>query len=149
MKSILIVNIGEARACSEASRHICWLCTQNQSRSMGIKRYESRWSNNKLMHQKKITYVPGLYKIFDEVLVNAADHKQTNPNMSYIAVDIDKEKGCVSVKNDGRGIEIQVHKKYNVYVPELIFETLLTSSNYNVKCLILLQPLFSIVFDVD
>ena len=26
------------------------------------------------MEQRKITYVPGLYKIFDEILVNAADN---------------------------------------------------------------------------
>lgn len=28
---------------------------------------------------KDISYVPGLYKIFDEILVNAADNKQRDP----------------------------------------------------------------------
>lgn len=28
---------------------------------------------------RPITFVPGLYKIFDEILVNAADNKQRDP----------------------------------------------------------------------
>ena len=39
--------------------------------------------------QKEITYVPGLYKIFDEILVNAADNKVRDPKMDTIKVDID------------------------------------------------------------
>jgi DNA topoisomerase-2 len=35
------------------------------------------------------------------------------------------------VKNGGKGIPITIHKKYNMYVPQLIFGNLLTSSNYN------------------
>lgn len=38
---------------------------------------------------KSITYVPGLYKIFDEIVVNAADNKQRDPKMSTIKIDID------------------------------------------------------------
>lgn len=40
--------------------------------------------------QRDISYVPGLYKIFDEILVNAADNKQRDPKMNLIKVDIDK-----------------------------------------------------------
>lgn len=40
--------------------------------------------------QRDITYVPGLYKIFDEILVNAADNKQRDPKMNVIKVTIDK-----------------------------------------------------------
>src|SRR5689334_20111429 len=35
---------------------------------------------------REITYVPGLYKIFDEILVNAADNFQRDKSMSYIKV---------------------------------------------------------------
>lgn len=41
------------------------------------------------MVQREITYVPGLYKIFDEILVNAADNKVRDPKMDVIKVDID------------------------------------------------------------
>lgn len=33
--------------------------------------------------------------------------------------------------NNGLGIPVEVHKEEGVYVPELIFGHLLTSSNYN------------------
>jgi len=37
---------------------------------------------------KNITYAPGLFKIFDEILVNAADNKVRDPSMDTIRVDI-------------------------------------------------------------
>ena len=37
----------------------------------------------------------------------------------------------ISVLNDGKGIPVQIHKEHNIYVPELVFGHLLTSSNYN------------------
>jgi DNA topoisomerase-2 len=40
-----------------------------------------------------IDYVPGLYKIFDEILVNAADNKVRDPKMDMLKVDIDKVSG--------------------------------------------------------
>jgi DNA topoisomerase II len=81
--------------------------------------------------QKRIKYVPGLYKIFDEILVNAADNYQRDRKMSKIEVRISREE--VSVMNDGKGIPVQIHKNHKIYVPELIFGNLLTSSNYEDK----------------
>ena len=37
----------------------------------------------------------------------------------------------ISIENNGAGIPIEMHKKEKVYVPEMIFGQLLTSSNYN------------------
>jgi DNA topoisomerase II len=81
--------------------------------------------------QKRIRYVGGLYKIFDEILVNAADNYQRDKKMTKIEVKI--SKGEISVLNDGKGIPVQLHKVHKVYVPELIFGHLLTSSNYEDK----------------
>lgn len=80
---------------------------------------------------RNISYVPGLYKIFDEIIVNAADNKIRDPKMTMIRVNIDVEKNTISVLNDGKGVPIEIHKGEKVYVPELIFGQLLTSSNYN------------------
>jgi len=81
---------------------------------------------------RKITYVPALYKIFDEILVNAADNFQRDPvGMDTIKVEIDSAKGTVSVLNNGAGLPVVVHKEHNVYIPELVFGHLLTSDNYN------------------
>lgn len=83
------------------------------------------------MIQKEIDYVPGLYKIFDEILVNAADNKQRDKKMDCIKVEINAETNTVSVWNNGRGIPVAMHKDENMYVPTMIFGHLLTSSNYN------------------
>lgn len=85
----------------------------------------------KKMVQRSISYVPGLYKIFDEILVNAADNKMRDPKMNILKVEISKEENTISVYNNGKGIPIQIHAKENVYVPELIFGHLLTGSNYD------------------
>ncbi len=37
----------------------------------------------------------------------------------------------ITVYNNGDGVPVEVHKEEGVYVPELIFGHLLTSSNYN------------------
>ncbi|KAI8096341.1 DNA topoisomerase [Halteromyces radiatus] len=81
--------------------------------------------------KKKIKYVPGLYKIVDEILVNAADNKIRDPAMTTIKVIIDSTQNLISIHNDGKGIPVTMHSKEKVYVPELIFGHLLTSSNYD------------------
>ncbi|KAL7677371.1 hypothetical protein ACOME3_003608 [Neoechinorhynchus agilis] len=83
------------------------------------------------MIKRSITYVPALYKIFDEILVNAADNKQRDPKMSTVKVTIEPEKNSIVIFNDGRGIPVTVHKKEKMYVPTLIFGHLLTSSNFD------------------
>ncbi|XP_065605161.1 DNA topoisomerase 2-alpha [Cyrtonyx montezumae] len=80
---------------------------------------------------RDVTFVPGLYKIFDEILVNAADNKQRDKSMSCIKVTIDPENNTISVWNNGKGIPVVEHKVEKVYVPALIFGQLLTSSNYD------------------
>lgn len=83
------------------------------------------------MVEKTVNIVPGLYKIFDEILVNAADNKVRDPSMKKIEVYIKREENLIEVKNDGKGIPIEIHDKEKIYIPELIFGHLLTSSNYD------------------
>ncbi|KAI4171577.1 MAG: hypothetical protein LQ343_004169 [Gyalolechia ehrenbergii] len=88
-------------------------------------------SQKESMEMREISFVPGLYKILDEILVNAADNKQRDKNMDTIKVTVDREKGEISVWNNGRGIPIEIHEKEKIYIPEMIFGHLLTSSNYD------------------
>lgn len=83
------------------------------------------------MVQREISYVPGLYKIFDEILVNAADNKQRDSKMNTIKIDIDSENNKVKIWNNGKGIPVVEHKTEKMYVPTMIFGHLLTSSNYD------------------
>lgn len=85
----------------------------------------------KQMEFREYTYVPGLYKIFDEIVVNAADNKQRDSKMNTVKISISKEDNKISVFNNGAGIHVAMHKKEKMYIPTMIFGHLLTSSNYN------------------
>ncbi|KAI1292341.1 DNA topoisomerase 2-beta [Halotydeus destructor] len=80
---------------------------------------------------RDVSFVPGLYKIFDEIVVNAADNKQRDTNMDTLKIDIDPENNRVVVYNNGRGIPVVEHRDEKVYVPTLIFGHLLTGANFN------------------
>ena len=51
--------------------------------------------------------------------------------MDELRVDVDAASGRISVCNNGAGVPVEIHKGEGVYVPELIFGHLLTSSNYD------------------
>ena len=90
-----------------------------------------------------LTFVPGEFKIFDEIVVNALDQftrttekpakGEDNYPVKNIKVTYNKETGEISVFNDGEGIPVELHEKEKIYIPELIFGNLLTSSNYDQK----------------
>ncbi|CAL5407366.1 unnamed protein product [Camellia sinensis] len=48
-----------------------------------------------------------------------------------VKVTIDVEQNCISVYNNGDGVPVEIHQEEGVYVPEMIFGHLLTSSNYD------------------
>ncbi|GBE59147.1 DNA topoisomerase [Babesia ovata] len=106
--------------------------TELQTQQMWIYNEET-----KRMVYEPVSFIPGLYKIFDEILVNAADvhaRQQSDPSlnkMTFIKVNFNKETGAITVANDGEPIPVQIHKEHNIYVPEMIFGELLTSDNYD------------------
>lgn len=53
--------------------------------------------------EREITYVPGLYKIFDEILVNAADNFQRDRRMTKIQITLDAKNSMIEVMNNGKG----------------------------------------------
>ena len=69
------------------------------------------------MVQRSVTYVPGLYKIFDEILVNAADNRARDPTMDTLRVDIDAAAGVIRVFNSGAGIPVEMHAEEKVRPP--------------------------------
>jgi DNA topoisomerase-2 len=97
----------------------------------------------KKMVTDELTYIPGLLKIFDEVIVNAIDHsmrlkadeakgKEDIKHVKNIKVTIEKESGRITIMNDGNGVDIKKHSSYgDLWIPELIFGELLTSTNYD------------------
>jgi DNA topoisomerase-2 len=97
-------------------------------------------SNDRII-EKNISYIPGLFKLFDEGIVNCRDHvvrmqskiEQNVDNslpVTYIDVAI-QDDGTIIMINDGNGIDVVQHPEYKTWVPELIFGHLRTSTNYN------------------
>ena len=91
--------------------------------------------------QREISYIPGLYKLFDEGAVNSRDHyvrqaqavADGKPNalpVTYIDFDI-SEDGVISITNDGNGIDVAQHPEHKLWIPEMIFGHLRTSTNYD------------------
>ena len=91
--------------------------------------------------EKNISYVPGLFKLFDEGIVNCRDHvvrmqSKVDANVdnslpvTYIDITI-QDDGTIVMVNDGNGIDVVQHPEYKTWVPELIFGHLRTSTNYN------------------
>ena len=85
--------------------------------------------------RREATFVPALYKIFDEILVNAMDNRQRDPaGTTRVDVSIDVAAGALSVRNNGRGLPIERYDgpgAEGMYVPEMLFGTLLTGSNFD------------------
>jgi len=91
--------------------------------------------------EKNINYIPGLFKLFDEGIVNCRDHVvrmqskmeakiDNSLPVTYIDIGI-QEDGTIIMVNDGNGIDVVQHPEYKTWVPELIFGHLRTSTNYN------------------
>ena len=87
------------------------------------------------------THVPALYKLVDEGLVNMRDHvirqaqaiKDGKPDalpVTSIEVEVDAATGTITMTNDGNGIDIAQHPEHKMWIPEMIFGHLRTSTNY-------------------
>lgn len=94
--------------------------------------------NEPIIILKEISYVPGLYKIFDEILVNARDHyirciEEKKTPCTIIKVTIDQEAGRITVWNNGAGILVEEHPTEKILIPSMIFGELLTGENFDDK----------------
>lgn len=94
------------------------------------------------MKYKEYDFIAGLYKCFDEGIVNCRDHavrlmqKIINKEKKIIPVrnidiSVDKETGVITMMNDGNGVDVAKHPDNDLWIPEMIFGHLRTSTNYN------------------
>ena len=91
--------------------------------------------------EKNIKYIPGLFKLFDEGIVNCRDHvvrmlqaiangQQNALPVTNIEVTIESD-GTITMLNDGNGIDVAEHPEHKIWIPEMIFGHLRTSTNYD------------------
>ena len=109
----------------EADRNTNWMLDENDN---------FKFSNYE--------FIGGLYKCFDEGIVNCRDHfvrlKQKlincEPNVipvRNIEITVDKETGVITMFNDGNGVDVAKHPENKLWIPEMIFGHLRTSTNYD------------------
>ena len=81
--------------------------------------------------QETVEYVPGLAQILDELIVNAGDNAARDASMKQLRIWADVGANAVSIYNDGAGIPTAMHAKENTPIPQLIFGSLLSGSNFD------------------
>ena len=99
-------------------------------------------SESNTIEEQTFQYNPGLYKLFDEGIVNCRDHvirmeqqlDSGSENVQPVTqIHITVQDNMISFYNNGNGIDIVQHPTYKVWIPEMIFGHLRTSTNYNKK----------------
>ena len=99
------------------------------------------FEGNKIL-LRSTEFIPALYNTFNEILVNARDQAIRLKNVkeypvTRIDVSINEETGQIMIQNDGSGIDVAIHPSETkadgspLYIPEMIFGHLLTSTNYD------------------
>lgn len=81
---------------------------------------------------KKISYVPALQKLFDEVLENSIDEyiRTEGKHADTISVTVDSDN-TVTVTDNGTGLPIEKHHQFpDKWTPEIIFTKLRSGSNF-------------------
>jgi DNA topoisomerase-2 len=94
---------------------------------------------NESIQLEDIDYNPALYKLFDEAIVNCADHhvrtkrrKETEPATEVVtSIQVEIKDNMITMTNNGDGIDIELHPTLKIYIPEMIFTRLRTSTNYD------------------
>jgi DNA topoisomerase-2 len=90
--------------------------------------------------EKQIQYIPALFKLFDEGIVNCRDHairmekavkEDQENNLPVKNIDITIHEDTITMFNDGNGIDVEKHPETQVWIPEMIFGHLRTSTNYD------------------
>ena len=82
-----------------------------------------------------ISVNPGFYKLIDELLVNAHDHvirlRQKKSDNPVKKIEVVCDATHFAIENDGESIDVAEHPEHKVWIPQMIFSELLTSTNYN------------------
>uniref|UniRef100_A0A6C0D2A1 DNA topoisomerase (ATP-hydrolyzing) n=1 Tax=viral metagenome TaxID=1070528 RepID=A0A6C0D2A1_9ZZZZ len=89
--------------------------------------------------QKDIDYNPALYKLFDEGITNCRDHRVRTEQKKLVddstdvvtSIHIEISNNKITMTNNGDGIDVEEHPTYKIWIPEMIFGHLRTSTNYN------------------
>jgi len=84
--------------------------------------------------KKSLINIPeGVERIFIEILSNAGDNSARSllKNIDPGEIMVTMTDTTIKIRNGGIPIPVEIHKEKNMYVPELIFGNLMSSSSYD------------------
>jgi DNA topoisomerase-2 len=90
------------------------------------------YENNKLIF-KPLLQIPALLKIYSEIIDNATD-ESIRTDFKYatkIKINYNDKDGSITIEDNGRGLPIEQDKETGRWLPEIIFTSLHTGSNFN------------------
>jgi DNA topoisomerase-2 len=112
-------------------KSVTMYCGSNQLGTYSLYLYDAKTN---AFSMQDIQYTPALYKIIDEILVNALDHWLHFPKLvKEIEIEFDKKTGVIFVKNGGPSIGVRKTKTHDgreVWVPQMALSDFNSSSNY-------------------
>jgi len=88
---------------------------------------------NKIVNHM-IDFVPGCERIFLEIATNASDNggRSRRNGVDPGKIEMTMDNSMITVKNFGLPIPIEIHPTEKIYVPQMIFGSTLSGSNYEV-----------------
>ena len=88
---------------------------------------------SQLFKEKEISISDGLERIFVEISSNAGDNaaRSMRNNVDPGEVTVTMTDTTIKVRNGGIPIPVEIKEEENMYVPEMIFGKLMSSSNYD------------------
>ena len=85
--------------------------------------------------RQQINFIPGVIHLFIEVITNGTDNvgRSRKAGINPYRIEVTTTSHAVTIKNYGLPIPIDINRETGKWAPDLIFGTLLSSSNYDKK----------------
>ena len=78
------------------------------------------YEENKIV-QKEIPQIPGLLKLFDEIIMNSID-EAIRTNFKYATkIKVTTNYPTITIEDNGRGLPIEYNEELKCWTPEIIF----------------------------
>lgn len=118
--------------------HECGIRMSKVDTSNGLEKIFDEIMVNAIDNKNRMDSLIAKYKANNGKDPETGEKMNKSLPMTYLKVnffrysdELQPEKWAISVENDGDGIDIDIHPKEKVYVPQMIFGKLLTSGNYD------------------
>lgn len=87
--------------------------------------------NENGIHGMNFCYIPGLYRIINEVIDNALDELLRSGLPPGCKISVKYDERSIVVEDNGRGVPQEYDEVSDTFTPEIVFGNLMTGSNFD------------------